>query len=198
MKAIFFDLDGTLLHLTREYRDLLTDAIRTVEGEVHDKWVDSYNTVFFDILMECGSDPYRQAFASIGDDVDPDELVDALREYEVDAFQPPENAHADLARLADEYKLGVLTNGVREWQKHKLQAYNLETYFDAVVTAYDAGAHKPDPEPFNLAEKRLPADNYAMVGDDDADIEGAQNAGWTTYHYRGQGFGNLPGAITWK
>lgn len=196
MRAIFFDLDGTLLHFTRDYRDVLTDAMQTVAGDVPDDWIDTYNTVFFDILMECGPDPYRRAFATVGDN--PDELVDALREHEVAACQPPDDAQTDLARLADQYKLGVLTNGVREWQKHKLEAYGLETYFDAVVTAYDADAHKPDPEPFRLAEKRLSADSYAMVGDDDADIAGAQNVGWETYRYHGQGFGDLPDALGWE
>lgn len=196
MRAIFFDLDGTLLHFTRDYRDILTDAIQTVEGNVSDELVNTYNKAFFDILVACGPNPYRRAFATIGDD--PDKLVDALREHEVDACQPPDDAQTDLTRLAAQYKLGVLTNGVREWQKHKLEAHGLSTYFDAVVTAYDAGAHKPDPEPFWLAEKRLSADSYAMVGDDDVDIEGAQKVGWTTYHYHGQGFGDLPGALEWE
>ena len=196
MRAIFFDLDGTLLHFTRDYRDILTDTIRTVEDDVTDEWIDTYNTVFFDILMECGPDPYRRAFATFGDD--PDELVETLREHEIEACQPPKSVQTDLARLADDYKLGVLTNGIREWQRHKLQAYNLETYFDAVVTAYDADAHKPDPALFDLAEKRLPADRYAMVGDDDADIDGAQEAGWSTYHYHEQGFGDLPDALAWE
>ena len=198
MRAIFFDVDGTLLHYTRDYSDILTDAIRAVEGEVRDDWIDTYNTAFFDILMKCGPEPYRRAFATIGDDPDPEALVENLREQEVEACQPPKNTQADLARLAEEYKLGVLTNGVREWQKHKLQAYNIDSYFDAVVTAYDAEAHKPDPAPFRLAEKRLPADDYAMVGDDDADIEGARKAGWTTYEYRGQGFGDLPDSLEWE
>ncbi|WP_200530996.1 HAD family hydrolase [Halorubrum sp. LN27] len=196
-RAIFFDLDGTPLHYTRAYRAILTDAIRTVEGEVRDEWIDTYNETFFDILMDCRPEPYRRAFATVGEDPDAEALVEALRTREVDACQPPKNAEADLARLGEDYKLGVLTNGVQEWQRHKLEAYNLAEYFDAVITSYDANGHKPDPEPFRLAEKRLPADDYAMVGDDDADIEGAQKAEWTAYRYHGQGFGDLPDALTW-
>lgn len=48
-----------------------------------------------------------------------------------------------------------------------------------------------------LAEEQLPADTYAMVGDDDADIEGAQRDGWTPYRYHGQGFGELPDTLEW-
>lgn len=64
-------------------------------------------------------------------------------------------------------------------------------FFDTVVTAYDAGAHEPDSAPFHRAEKRLPADNYAMIGDD-VDIEGARNVGWTTCEYHGQGLATSP------
>jgi putative hydrolase of the HAD superfamily len=196
MKAIFFDLDGTLLHYTRNYSDILADAIREVEGEIRDGWIDSYNAAFFDILRDCEPNPFRQAFATFGDD--PEALVDALREQEMKACQPPKNAQTDLAKLAGEYKLGVLTNGVSEWQKYKLRAYDLDTYFDTVVTSYDAGAPKPEVAPFHLAEKRLPADDYAMIGDDDADIDGAQNAGWIAYRYSGQGFGGFSSALQWE
>ena len=34
MRAIFFDLDDTLLRFTRPYEDLLADAFRDVHGEV--------------------------------------------------------------------------------------------------------------------------------------------------------------------
>lgn len=195
MRAIVFDLDGTLLHLTDDYGEILADAIRTVEGEVRDGWLDAYDDAFFEALFACEPDPHRRAFATFSDR--PDALVDALREREVGACQPPDGVHADLARLADDYALGILTNGTREWQVNKLAAYDLDRHVDTVVTAYDAGAHKPDPAPFRLVEERLPADAYVQVGDDDADVDGARAAGWAAYRYEGDGFGDLPEAIEW-
>lgn len=35
-RAIFFDLDGTLLHYTRDFEDVLSDAIDAVDGDVPD------------------------------------------------------------------------------------------------------------------------------------------------------------------
>lgn len=196
MKALYFDLDGTLLHLTREYDDILSDTFRAVENESRKEWIDAYNDAFFELFDNCDSEPYRRAFATVSDD--PDALVDALREREVNACQPPESAHSRLATLAETYELGVLTNGVRDWQMHKLRTHGLYTYFDVVVTSYEADAHKPAREPFLLAEKRLRADDYAMIGDADADIEGAKRAGWTTYRYGGEGFDELPDALDWE
>lgn len=198
MRAVFFDLDGTLLRLTRPYGRLLADAFREVAGEVRAGWVDSYNDRFFELLEACEPEPYRRAFAATGADADPEALVAALREAELDASRLPEGTVAALERLDERYRLGVLTNGAREWQTGKLRAHGLESRFEAVVTAYDVGAHKPAPAAFRTAERRLPADAYAMVGDDpEADVRGAREAGWTAHQYEGDGFEDLPEALEW-
>ena len=195
MKAIFFDLDGTLLHFTRDYREILEDTFRTVVGEVRDEWIDTYNEVFFELFEDCESDVYQRSFASTTVRADPSSFVEVLRDKETKMCQPPEGATDDLERLSGEYKLGVLTNGVAEWQTAKLEAHGLASHFDTIVASYDVGAHKPALAPFRAAQERLPADAYAMVGDGDADIHGAQEAGWCSYRYHGQGFSDLPEAI---
>jgi putative hydrolase of the HAD superfamily len=92
----------------------------------------------------------------------------------------------------------VLTNGLSEWQHAKLSGHGLADVFDTFVASYEADAHKPAVEPFRLFEDRLPAERYAMVGDDAADVDGAAAAGWTGHRYDGSGFGDLPGAIDWR
>ncbi|MFC7154975.1 HAD family hydrolase [Halomarina halobia] len=197
MKAIFFDLDGTLLHLDRDDGDVLRSAVAAIDGDLLEEAIDAYGGAFFARFDACEPDPIRGAFAEIGGRSDPDEFADALLAREVELSRPPADAEATLARLSAEYGLGVLT-GVREWQEHMLRAHGLFGYFDAFVASYEAGAHKPDAAPFRLAEERLPADEYAMVGDDDADVTGARNAGWTAHRYDGGGFGDLPGALGWE
>lgn len=196
MRAIFFDLDGTLLHYTRPYRDILSDAIRAVDGEVREEWLAAYSDRFFEILEASGPDPYRRAYAPFGDD--PDAFRAALLEREIDACEPPAGARADLERLDERFALGVLSNGVREWQLAKLRAFDLLDHFETVVTSEEAGAHKPDPAAFDLAEERLPADEYAIVGDADADVEGGRDAGWAVHRYTGDGYGDLPAGFEWE
>lgn len=198
MRAVFFDLDGTLLHFTREYRELLLDAIEDVTGNVSPAVLDQYNETFFDYLHSCAPDPVEQAFEDTLPDTDPVALAEALLEREIEATEPPTGAAEDLARLANQFRLGVLTNGVREWQERKLRAHGMEAFFDAIVASYEAGAHKPAAAPFRLAERRLSADAYAMVGDDAVDVEGAIDAGWTAHRYEGDGFDDLPGALHWN
>jgi len=196
-RAIFFDLDGTLLHFTRDYGDVLRDAVADVVGEVPEGELAAYDREFYDRFDVCEAEPVYEAFAELDLDATPNELRAALREREVEMCRPHEDAAADLERLGREFRIGVLTNGVPEWQRHKLEAYGLDQYVDAFVASYEVGAHKPDATPFRHAEERLPADEYAMVGDDDADVDGARAAGWTAHRYDGDGFGDLPGALDW-
>ncbi len=198
MKAIIFDLDGTLVEFTREYRELLATTFETVTGDVREAWIDTYNEAFFERFRACDPDPVRRAFDAVEAVDDAERLAETLHEREVSLSEPPMSVHADLERLGNAHQLGVLTNGVREWQLGKLRAHDLDSHFDTIVASYDVGAHKPDTAPFRLVEERLPADEYAMIGDSDADIEGARAAGWGTYRYDGTGFGALPDAIEWS
>ncbi|WP_254521447.1 HAD family hydrolase [Natrinema caseinilyticum] len=195
MTAIVFDLDGTLLRTSRDYRDVLADAIADVRGDAPQEWLTAYDEAFFEQFSALEPDPVRRAFARIDDCADPEPYANALLEREIESLSPPRNAHEDLDRLAETYALGVLTNGVRDWQLAKLRAHGLETYFDAVVASYEVGAHKPDAPPYRLLEDRLPADRHGLVGDSDADVDGATNAGWAASRYDGGGFGELPGTL---
>lgn len=194
MRAIFFDLDGTLLH-TPDFEDLLTGAFHEVRGETRDEWLEEYSEAFFEAFWDCEPEPYRRGFEAFGDDADA--LAESLQRREIESCYPTDGLEGDLDRLAEEYRLGVLTNGVREVQRAKLDASGLTSFFETFVSSYGVGAHKPDPAPFRTAEERLPADDYAMVGDSDHDVGGAEGVGWTAHRYDGGGFGDLPEAFDW-
>jgi len=195
-RAVFFDPDGTLLHYTRDFEDVLADAVAAVDETALDQVLGDYGEAFFERFEALEPEPSRGAFAEVCD-ADPDALAESLRREELEMCLPHEDAAPDLERLAREFRIGVLTNGVPEWQRHKLEAYDLDEHVDAFVASYEVGAHKPDAAPFREAENRLPADGYAMVGDDDADVEGARAAGWTAYRYDGEGFCDLPDVLDW-
>lgn len=198
MRAIAFDLDGTVLHFTREYEAVLRDSVGNVAGEVREEWLEAYQERFFEHFRNHEDAPVERAFEALEDGPDPEELAAALRAEEVEMCRPPAGAREDLERLSEEFRVGVVTNGVPEWQRHKLRSYDLLDVFDAVVTSYEAGAHKPDTAPFEAFECRVDAEAYAMVGDDDADVDGATAAGWAPHRYDGDGFEDLPGAIDWS
>jgi putative hydrolase of the HAD superfamily len=201
VRAICFDLDGTLLQFDRGYRDLLQSAVGDVLDEPDAADLAAYDTAFVDAFASHEPDPVRRGFAAAlpdATDADLDALSDALLRHETDAADPPVGAAHDLARLREEYVLGVVTNGVSDWQRHKLAASGLDQYFDTVVASYEVGAHKPEPAPFEAVEARLSADEFAMVGDSDDDVAGGESAGWATYRYTDERLGTLPDAIDWR
>ena len=194
-RAILFDLDGTLLEWRRGYREILAETFETVASEVRAEWIEQYNDAFYESFEAHEPNPVRRAFASVTACSRSDQLAEELRRREARACTPPEGAYRDLERLSTDYSLGVLTNGVPEWQRYKLREHDLERYFDAVVASYEAGAHKPNPAPYRTAERRLSADSYAMIGDDETDVSGAENVGWIAYRYDGGGFGDVPAVL---
>lgn len=198
MNAIIFDLDETLLSFTLEYRELLAKAFEDVEGRVTEERLEAYDEAFFDRFGRFEPDPVERAFATLDGCDDPTAYASALLEREIEHTRPPPTVHQDLERLGESFRLGVLTNGVPDWQRRKLAAHELDRHFDAVLTSYEVGAHKPDPEPFRALEARLPAEAYAMVGDHDADVDGARRTGWNAYRYEGGGFGDLPDVLGWE
>lgn len=70
MKAIFFDLDGTLVRFPDGYRDVLVGTFETVCGEVREEWIETYSEAFGE--RRAGWAAYRYEGGGFGD------LPDAL------------------------------------------------------------------------------------------------------------------------
>lgn len=90
--------------------------------------------------------------------------------------------------LADEYCLGLVTNGGPDTQSPKIDALGLREYVDTVVLAGYHTPAKPAREPFERAMADLDADpeRTAHVGNSLAsDVAGANAAGvrsvWISY-----------------
>jgi len=83
-------------------------------------------------------------------------------------------------RGAARYRLGLLTNGPADIQRHKLAHAGLAAEFDAVAVSGEIGVGKPDAAAFAVVAAGLGvrADEAVMVGDSwDRDILGALAAG---------------------
>ncbi|WP_435360030.1 HAD family hydrolase [Haloarchaeobius sp. DFWS5] len=187
--AVFFDLDGTVVEFTRSYGDVL---VETFEAHTDDRPVElaeAYNEHFFARFDAVEPEPVlgamRDAVAETGHDLDPEALRDTLHEKELDMTAVSDEARALFDELAERHHLGVLTNGVPEWQRSKLAHHGLTDRFETFVASYEAGAHKPDSAPYDLARERAPDEisRFVMVGDDyEPDVQGARDAGFEAIH----------------
>ncbi|WEL18825.1 HAD superfamily hydrolase [Halorhabdus sp. SVX81] len=180
--AIYFDLDGTLLTFEEPYETIVEDVLA---GHVPDPAAASerFLATFGEHFDALEADPYRAGMATVCEhaevDAQADELVEALREAECERTQVSEDARASLDALGEANALGVLTDGVADFQRAKLDHHGLLDHFETVIASYDIGAHKPDAAMFDRAREAIEAERYVMVGDSDADIEGARAAGFT-------------------
>jgi putative hydrolase of the HAD superfamily len=84
---------------------------------------------------------------------------------------------------ADGYPIGLLTNSFAEFQPTLRQQLDFDL-FDVFVDSSDVGHRKPEPEIYRIVTERigLPTDQIVYLDDFDANIEGAQAAGWQTVH----------------
>ena len=80
---------------------------------------------------------------------------------------PPFDAAVDglLAELHRSYKLAVVRSSSRAEIEQLLVAGGLRQYFDTVVTGEDVAHHKPDPEPYLEAARRLGIISALVVED---------------------------------
>jgi len=157
-------------------------------GSPETSFLAAYRETFSDRFDALASEPYRDAARAgneaIDRSVDPDAFVDALLHAECVESRVPAVVHETLDGL--DCRLGVLTNGLTDWQTTKLAHHGLDEHVDEIVTSEAVGAHKPDPAPFEVAAERLPATERWLVSDDrTADVAGARDAGWRAVHVDG-------------
>ncbi len=96
-----------------------------------------------------------------------------------------------LDALAARFPLAVVTDGQSAWARAELRAVGLDRYFDPVVVSGDHGYRKPDRRLFEhaLAPLGVAAEHAVYVGNDmHRDVYGAREAGMTTIMFpSGQG-----------
>lgn len=181
IKAVIFDLDGTLVNsapdlmlatnhvLSRlERRAITMDEVRSFVGQGARKLI-------------------ARGCAATGEPIDEKTLdfyfAEFLRFYgkniAVNSVGFP--GVIDLLKrcAAGGLKMGVCTNKLEGLSVRLLQALGMEKYFGAIVGPDTVNIAKPDPAPYLETVKRLgvPAKNSIMIGDSETDILTARAVG---------------------
>jgi len=101
----------------------------------------------------------------------------------------PHAARRALEAARQRWRVGVLTNGLPQVQRAKVDGLGLAPLVDAVVYAHEVSDGKPDPAAFREICRALGVapERAVMAGDDPwCDIDGARAAGlWTVRVRRG-------------
>jgi HAD superfamily hydrolase (TIGR01509 family) len=170
LKAILFDLDGTL----RDTRVAIYEALEQV-----------FKTLGLPVPTQLELAPYIHHYGAGHEQFAPGVAKKTFgRTYgaHLDKQLPDvrlyEHAKQILQQLHDAgYKIAIVTAAPHA--REETARYNIGNYIDTFVTASDVAKPKPDPESVNLALKRL---NVApvravMIGDMTTDIQAGRAAG---------------------
>jgi len=187
MRAVYFNLDLTLTRMERPFDALVVEVLQ--EAGIPDPAIDAtrQSNLFFDRFLDLEPDPlvgaYRAHFEELETDTDlsPEEAAQLQQQLEVDAVRPAvENLPELVDAVGEEYAVGVLTSGLPDLQRAKLETLGIADPLDDVAISYELDATKESGDLFAAAEDRLDAAAYAYVSNHDADREAAADAGWAT------------------
>ncbi len=204
IKAVFFDLDGTLRHSVPTGGDVFTDYVRTLGFPIshedrirairweHLYWASSMD-LRDDLLAHSGEtenfwiEYSRRRLVALG--VSPAlarEYAPKVSAHMAAEYRPqsviPEDVRNALAELKQAgYILAVLSNRDKPFVE-LLQNHKISEFFDFSVAAGKINSYKPDPGLFEHALQRanVTAPQAIYVGDNYfADVVGARHAGLT-------------------
>ncbi|PGT67772.1 HAD family hydrolase [Bacillus cereus] len=185
IRAVLFDLDGTLL-----------DRRQSLEQFIHDQ----YNR-FSSHLMSIEKSEYCSRFLELDNNgyTWKDKVyATLLYEYSITTltqeqllhdyitnFQhhciPFHNMHELLHCLTQQnIKIGIITNGFTDFQMKNLRALNIHTYTNTILVSEAEGIKKPHPEIFERALQKLDvkATECLYVGDHpENDVLGSERVG---------------------
>ena len=202
IKAIFFDLDGTLRHSVPSGGDIFNDHIRALEVPFSEadrlralRWEMQYwansPDLLNDLKTHAGEDGQfwieytRRRLLALG--LSPGQTVDLAPKVSAhmdEAYKPesivPDDARRVLPVLKEAgYFLAVISN--RNDPYHEtLESHGLSEFFQFSLAGGEVNAFKPEPEIFVHALKRanLSAQETVYVGDNYyADVIGSRRAG---------------------
>jgi putative hydrolase of the HAD superfamily len=111
-----------------------------------------------------------------------------FREIYFDALHPNEPM-IELMREAKAggFRMGLLTNNVREWEPLWRSMLPVDEIFEVVVDSGFVGCRKPDREIYDLTLGRMdnpPAERCLFIDDTDVNCDAARELGMSAVHYR--------------
>ena len=177
IKAVIFDLDGTLKEFNLDIRGCRTKIIKLLTQRGFSRSLVSLNESAFDMLKKVKKSPItedgkKRDFAKIKEMV-----FSVVEEFELEAARTAkifEDIPETLKALRDmKLKIALCTISSEKTTNYILKRFHLEQFFDAVITRESVFEVKPHPTHLEAALDALKvrSQEAVLVGDSVKDIE---------------------------
>ena len=184
IRAVFFDLDGTLL-ATSASRGVVAEMAADVLVRANSS-LERQDLIAQMMEFEPGK-PWRRGAGAVVKDLGLEDTEAGRAAVAVWNFQGAEHLLTAVEGVLDvisglhpEVTVGVITNGSEVIQRRNIAPLALDQRITVFVTSDRAGAYKPDPRIFRLAlnEAGVEPQEAVYVGDSyDTDVRGALASG---------------------
>ena len=185
IKAVFFDLDGTLL-------DRNASLVKFIDGQ-YERYLEELNLIdkqhFMNRFIELDCRGYvwkDRVYYQLLEEMNVTSLTwgELLEDYLLNfnhSCVPFRNVRKVLETLKRSgMKLGLISNGKKHFQRDNLIALGIVEYFDTLLISEEIGLRKPDPRIFQKGRDHLSvaAEESIFVGDHpENDVKAARAAG---------------------
>jgi HAD superfamily hydrolase (TIGR01509 family) len=182
LRAIIFDLDGTLINSTIAFHKMKTLVISFLEQSgVQQGWL---NTGLLNQDIEARARTYfhdhkipdteiARIFTTVT------QIMNDVELEAIETVQPYPDANETLQHVSELGSiLGILTRGCREYAEKALVKVQFQRFFTAIAARDEVSYAKPDPEHSQLLLTRLkvhPSETI-LVGDSQTDLLSAYNS----------------------
>lgn len=177
IKALCFDVDGTLsdtddlyVHKIARFfpRFLFKDPQHAARRFV--MWVEAPGNALLGLTDTIGLDDEIAAIV---------EWISRHQKRQSKTFWLIPGVDKMLARLQGYYPMAIVSARDEDGTMRFLKQFDLEKYFDVVVTGQSAEHTKPYPDPILLAAKRMniKPEDCVMIGDTTVDMRAGKSAG---------------------
>ncbi len=196
IKAILFDMDGTLIKHTWQYSQItdalfekFSDALSPLSSDEFfsvfwSKNVDMWNMMLDGVIDGETAQVYSYTNTLRALNKDPAlgaKMSDYWLHLVLEEAVPFDETPLVLERARARFSTGIVTNGLSITQQAKIKKYALAEKVDFYLISEEVGFHKPDARIFEHALQKagnISPEQAVFVGDNlDADIRGALNAG---------------------
>ncbi len=199
-KCLLFDADGTLFDYDKAEAKALQQSIEQIGCQYERKYLAEYRRVNKKIWDEFEQGKVTQEVLKVKRfelflkgmkvDVQPEKFSQRYLGNLAKGDYLIEGAEETVKALSSKYRLAIITNGLKEVQRSRLEKSRIGGYIEEIIISDEIGVAKPEAEIFEVAFAAMGyprKEDTLIIGDSlSSDIKGGYNYGIDTCWYNPQ------------